>query len=42
MCIKNPSFTAKTGIKKWPIVGTVAEIAFNTFFLNRAGTPEER
>ena len=40
--LKFPSFTPKIGIKKWPVFGPVADIVFNSYFINRAGTPEER
>ena len=40
--IKFPSFTPKLGIKKWPVIGTVCDVVFNSLFINRAGTPEER
>jgi hypothetical protein len=40
--LKYPSFTAKAPVKKFPIVGKIAEVAFDTYFLNRAGTAEER
>ena len=37
-----PIFTPKSGIKKWPVVGTIAEDACEAYFINRAGTKEER
>lgn len=40
--LKFPSFTPKLGIKKWPVIGTVCDVVFNSLFINRAGTPEER
>ena len=40
--LKFPSFTPKIGIKKWPVFGPVSDIVFNSYFINRAGTPEER
>jgi hypothetical protein len=40
--LKFPSFTAKVGIRKWPIAGLTADIVFNTLFINRVGTHEER
>lgn len=40
--IKFPSFTPKLGIKKWPVVGQVCEYVFDSYFVNRAGSAEER
>jgi 1-acyl-sn-glycerol-3-phosphate acyltransferase len=40
--LKFPSFTPKTGIKSWPFIGQVCDLVFNSLFINRAGTPEER
>ena len=37
-----PSFTPKAGIKKWPIVGEICIYVFNSLFINRSGTHEER
>jgi 1-acyl-sn-glycerol-3-phosphate acyltransferase len=39
--VKKPSLVSKEGVKKWPIVGLVAQ-AIGTYFLDRAGTKEER
>ncbi len=40
--LKFPSFTPKLGIKKWPFIGQVCDLVFNSYFINRAGTQEER
>lgn len=40
--LKFPSFTPKLAIKKWPFVGPICDYVFNSYFINRAGTPEER
>lgn len=40
--LKFPSFTPKVEIKKWPLFGKASDIVFNSYFINRAGTPEER
>lgn len=37
-----PIYTAKTGIKNWPLVGIIAERACETYFIDRAGTKEAR
>ena len=40
--IKFPSFTPKAGIKKWPLIGDICIYVFNSLFINRSATPEER
>lgn len=40
--LKFPSFTPKSGIKNWPFIGQVCDLVFNSLFINRSGTPEER
>lgn len=40
--MKFPSFTPKSGIQKWPFIGPICELVFDSYFINRAGTPEER
>lgn len=40
--MKFPSFTPKIEIQKWPVIGQVCDIVFNSYFVNRAGTAEER
>jgi 1-acyl-sn-glycerol-3-phosphate acyltransferase len=39
---KFPSFTPKMGIKKWPFIGEITGLVFDSYFINRAGTAEER
>jgi 1-acyl-sn-glycerol-3-phosphate acyltransferase len=41
-CLKFPSFTPKLGIKKWPFIGQICDLVFNSYFINRAGTHEEK
>ena len=40
--IKFPSFTPKASIKKWPLIGDICIYVFNSLFINRSATPEER
>ena len=40
--LKFPSFTPKLGIKKWPFIGQICDVVFNSYFVNRAGTAIER
>ncbi len=40
--LKFPSFTPKAGIKKWPVIGEICDLVFNSLFIDRAGTPEEK
>jgi 1-acyl-sn-glycerol-3-phosphate acyltransferase len=40
--MKFPSFTPKLGIKNWPFIGQICDLVFDSYFINRAGTPEER
>jgi len=37
-----PRFTAKDGIKKWPLIGLITEAGFGAIFIKRAGSKEER
>ena len=41
MILKGPSYIAKSGIRRWPIVGLVTK-AIRSYFLDRAATSEER
>ena len=40
--LKFPSFTPKAGIKKWPVIGEICDLVFNSLFIDRAGTHEEK
>ena len=40
--MKFPSFTPKMEIKKWPVIGQICDVVFNSYFINRAGTHEEK
>ena len=40
--ISFPSFSPKSGIKKWPIIGEICIYVFSSLFINRSGTHEER
>jgi 1-acyl-sn-glycerol-3-phosphate acyltransferase len=37
-----PIYTPKSGIRRWPVIGKIAEDACESYFINRAGTKEER
>ena len=36
-----PAFTAKDGIRKWPVIGILGQ-AYGAMYLNRAGSKEQK
>ena len=40
--LKYPSFTPKSSIKQWPAFGMLGTQVFGAYWVNRAGTAEER